>query len=138
MKDLINGILPVEGVTAEQAWEVYNTMDEFANVVFDQSKERLRDHRNQVGDNKICAATDLEVLMHDRRLFSRQLANHQGELVFDLHPAKLLLRADILAGKHLKMNPRDLQLTNVSYQIFEPDIFRQQIYQEVCRSKFVN
>jgi hypothetical protein len=60
MKDLINGILPVEGVTAEQAWEVYNTMDEFANVVFDQFKEWLQDHRKQVGDNKICAATDLE------------------------------------------------------------------------------
>jgi hypothetical protein len=76
--------------------------------------------------------------MHDRRLFPRQLANRRGELVFDLHPAKLLLRAEILAGKHLTMTSRELQLTKVSYQIFEADIFRQRIYQAVRRSKFVN
>jgi hypothetical protein len=29
-------------------------------------------------------------------------------------------------------------ITNESYQMFEPDIFTQRIYQGVCRSKFVN
>jgi hypothetical protein len=140
MKDLIDGTLPVEASrgTAEEAWEVYNMMDEFANVVFQQFKDHLKDHRKQVGENKICATKDLEALMHDRRVFPRQLVNHQGELVFDLHPAKLLLCADILAGKHLCMTPRELQLTNVSYQMFEPEIFRQRIYQAVRRSKVVN
>ena len=140
MTDLIDGILPVEAsrITAEEAWEVYKTMDEFAIVVFDQFKARLQDHRKQVAENKIRAARELDALRHDRRLFPRQTVNHQGELVFDLHPAKLLLRADVKAGKHLRMTPRELQLTNVSYEMFEPDIFRQRIYQEVRRFKFVN
>jgi hypothetical protein len=141
MKDLIDDILPVEAsrITAEEAWEVYKTMDEFANVVFDQFKERLRDHRKQVGENKIRAAKELDALAHGRCLFPRQTVNQRGELVFDLHPdAKLLLRADVEAGKHLRMTPRELQITNESYQMFEPDIFRQRIYQEVRRSKFVN
>ncbi len=40
MKDLIDDILPVEAsrITAEEAWEVYKTMDEFANVVFHNSR----------------------------------------------------------------------------------------------------
>ena len=122
----------------QEAWEIYKTMDKFANVVFDQFKERLQDHRKQVGADKIRAAKDLNALAHDRCLFPRQLVNDRGELVFDLHPAKLLLHADVIAGKHLSMTPRELQLTNVSYQMFEPDIFRQRIYQEVRYSKFVN
>jgi len=140
MKDLIDDALPIEAsrMPAQEAWKIYKTMDEFANVVFDQFNERLRDHRKQVGENKIRAARELDALAHDRRLFPRQMVNHRGQLVFDLHPAKLLLRADVLAGKHLRMTPRDLQLTNVSYQMFEPDIFRQRIYQEVCRSKSIN
>ena len=140
MKDLIDGILPIEAsrIPAEDAWEVYKTMSEFEIVVFDQFKERLQDHRKQVGDNKIRAAIDLDALTHDRRLFPRQTANQRGEPVFDLHPAKLLLRADVKAGKHLKMAPRQLQLTNESYQMFELSIFRQHIYQEVRRSKFIN
>jgi hypothetical protein len=140
MMNLIDGILPVEAkrVPAEEAWEIYKTMDEFANVVFDQFNERLKDHRKQVGENKIRAAKELDALAHDRCLFPRQPVNHRGELVFDLHPAKLLLRADVKAGKHLTMTPRELQLTNVSYKMFEPNIFRQRIYQEVRRSKFVN
>ena len=53
MTDLIDGIPPVEAsrITAEEAWEVYKTMDEFAIVVFDQFKARLQDHRKQVGEN---------------------------------------------------------------------------------------
>jgi hypothetical protein len=140
MRDLIDGILPVEAIriSAEDAWEVYKTMDEFALVVFDQFKARLQDHRKQIGDNKIRAAVELDALEHDRRLFPRQTANQRGEPVFDLHPAKLLLRADVVAGKHLRMTPRELRLTNASYQMFEPDIFRQRIYQEVRRTKFIN
>jgi hypothetical protein len=68
--------------------------------------------------------------------FQGRRSINEGKLVFDLHPdAKLLLRADVEAGKHLRMTPRELQIT---YQMFEPDIFRQRIYQEVRRSKFVN
>jgi hypothetical protein len=43
MQDLIEGILPVEAskVTAEEAWEIYKTMDKFAKAVINQFKEHL-------------------------------------------------------------------------------------------------
>jgi hypothetical protein len=85
-------------------------------MVSGQFKDRLRDHRKQASENKIRAAKELDALSYDRGLFPRQIANHRGELVFDLHPDKPLLRADVEAGKHLSMTSRELQLTNVSYQ----------------------
>jgi len=135
-------IVSVDGVDFK-VWEMkHPTMPRdkgaYANVAFEQFKDRLRDHRKQVNENKIRAAKDLKALAHDRCLFPRRLVNDRGQLVFDLHPAKLLLRADVIAGKHLRMTPRELQMTSVSYQMFEPDIFRQRIYQEVRYSKFVN
>jgi hypothetical protein len=140
MQDLIDGILPVESsrISAEDAWDIYKTMEEFATVVFSQFKARLQDHRKQISDNKIRAARELEFLVHDKSLFPRQKVNHRGELVFDLHPAKRLLRADIKAGKHLSMTPQELHVTNGAYQMFTLDIFRMRIYQEVRRSKFLN
>jgi hypothetical protein len=68
-------------------------MDQFANVAFKQFKERLRDHRKQVSENQIRAAKELDALEHGRGLFPRQTVNQQGKLVFNLHPAKLLLCA---------------------------------------------
>jgi hypothetical protein len=141
MQDLIDDILPVESarISAEDAWEIYKEMDEFATVVFGQFKARLQTHRGQVTAHKIRAAQELEFLVHDRSLVGpRQNVNHRGELVFDLHPAKLLLRADINAGKHLSMTPWELQRTNEAYQMFRIDIFKYRFYQEVRRSKFVN
>jgi hypothetical protein len=31
---------------------------------------------------------------------------------------------DVEAGNHLRMTPQELQLMNISYQMFEPDILR--------------
>jgi hypothetical protein len=82
MQDLIEGILPVEAsrVTGEEAWEIYKTMDEFANVVFKQFKERLRNHRKQVGENQIRAAKELDALEHDRGLFPGRQAINKASL----------------------------------------------------------
>jgi hypothetical protein len=69
-------------------------------------------------------------MLHDRQLRPRQLKNHRGELVFDLHPAKLLLHEDIKAGVHAEMVPSQFQGTRPEYEEFDCDIFRQWIYQE--------
>jgi hypothetical protein len=141
MQDLIDDILPVEAarISAEDAWPIYKEMEAFATVVFGQFKERLRTHRVQVTAHKIRSAQELAFLVHDQSLLGpRHNVNHRGELVFDLHPAKLLLRADILAGKHLGMTPQELQRTNEAYQMFSVEIFKYRVYQEVRRSKFVN
>jgi hypothetical protein len=77
-------------------------------------------------------------MLHDRQLHPRQLKNDRGELVFDLHAAKLLLREDIKAGAHVEMLPSQFQGTRTEYQEFDLDIFRQRIYQEERYQKYWN
>jgi hypothetical protein len=126
-------------LSAEEAWEImYSNMAEFVNVVFSQVKERLRDHRKQVGEQTARSAPELEALAHDRLLFPRQMENCRGEPVFDLSTAKLFLRADVGDGKHLTMKPLQLQMTRDEYKPYTHTVFKHRIYQEVRRVKFIN
>ena len=77
-------------------------------------------------------------MMNDRKLHPRQSRNDRGELVFDLHPAKKLLREDVKAGAHVGMAPKQFQETRAEYQEFDRDIFRQQSYQEERYQKYLN
>jgi hypothetical protein len=54
------------------------------------------------------ATQEEEALEHDRGIFPRQTRNHRGELVFDVSNAKMLLRGDVVDGKHLTMQPAPL------------------------------
>jgi len=143
LDDLISGVLPLEQseMTAEEAWEVcYKHLAEFVSdqVEFSQFKVRLEDHRKQVGGDLLRAQQDAAAVQHDRALFPRQERNARGELVFDMHPAKALLRADVQAGRHLTMKPEDLQATREEYMEFDKVKFRHRIYQEIRYQKFVN
>jgi hypothetical protein len=113
-------------------------MAEFVEVVFSQFEARLKDHRKQVGGEIARSERESEALMHDRRLFPRQMENCRGEPVFDLSAAKMLLRGDVEAGKHLTMTPLQLQQTRTEYRPFSASIFKHRIYQEVRRNKFIN
>ena len=73
-----------------------------------------------------------------RELHPRQLRNERGELVFDLHAAKDLLRADVKAGKQAPLVPSEFQGTRTEYEEFDADIFRQRIYQEERYQKYLN
>jgi hypothetical protein len=141
LKDLIDGVLPIEvtELLAEDAWnEIYSSTFEFAEVCFPQFKACLSDHRKQIGKKHIKTAAEFQAFTHDRILFPQQLKNKRGELVFDLHPAKQLLCADVLAGKHKQMTPGELQRTQLAYMQFEKTIFKLRVHQEVRRSKFIN
>jgi hypothetical protein len=144
MDDLKCGILPVDAdeLSAEEAWElVYQHLAEFVKdgVVFSQFKERLADHRKKIGDDTRRASRELAALTHDRLLCPRQMENHRGHPVFDLSPAKLLLRQDVADRKHLTMTPTELrQFRIVEYGPFGKFEFRHRIYQAVRREKFIN
>jgi hypothetical protein len=143
MDDLQAGYLPIdaEEMSAEEAWVVcYQNMAEFvcAGVVFDQFKKRLQDHQKQVRDQTTRATQEEEALVHDRRIFPRQTKNHHGDPVFDVSNAKMLLRGDVADGKHLTMKPALLQQSRREYKPFEPRKFKERIYQEVRRVKFLN
>ncbi len=141
LKDLEEGVLSLEvtEVSAEEAWEVYRHMPEFVSdgVVFSQFKERLRDHRRQVKKLKISSARERQALDHDRQLYPRQHYNHRGEPVFDLHPAKMLLRDDVKNKRHTNMVPSVFQTTHLEYMVFKRNKFKHRIYQEVRRQKFI-
>ena len=64
--------------------------------------------------------------------------NKRGGLVFDLTPAKTLLRGDVAQKKHEEMTPQQLKASRPEYHQFSPDKFRQRIYQEVRRQNYVN
>ena len=107
------------------------------NVQFDQFKARLRDHRNQISEKVYQARADAEAVRHDLRNFPRKPINQRGELVFDLHPAKNLLREDIKRGRHVGKTPTELRSTRDEYRDFQLNIFKQRIYQEIRYQKFV-
>ena len=144
MDDLEKGLLPVdeEEMSAEEAWSIcYQHLAEFvsAGVVFDQFfKERLRDHRKQVRGQKTRATQEEEAMVHDRAIFPPQTTNHCGEPVFDVSEAKMLLRGDVADGKHLTMQPALLQQSRREYHPFKPRKFKERIYQELRRIKFIN
>jgi hypothetical protein len=45
----------------------------------------------------------------DKLMHTRQDGNNPGELVFDLHSAKVLLGEDVRSGEHEGMTPSDFQ-----------------------------
>ena len=122
----------------EEAWTFYSQMAEFVPVAFSQFKERVKGHRKQCRAQITRSDLELEVLAHDRQLFPRQMVNHRGEPVFDLLAAQLLLRADVKEGKHLRMTPSQLQLSQAAYAPFDPRKFKHRNDQEVRREKFLN
>ena len=141
LDDLLKGVLPVDAkeLSAEDAWELsHKNMVEFKDVPFEQFKNRLRDHRRQMKNGLQRDNIEEEALQHDLKLYPRQLKNSKGELVFDLHPAKILLRKDVTERKHLMMKPMELQETRPEYLLFDRRKFKERIYQEVRRVKYIN
>lgn len=140
LEDLVNGTLSLDNneVPAEIAYEHYRKKPEFAEVVFSQFKARLSDHRKQVKKNYDRAHKEEKALCHDRTLFPRRLKNLRRELVFDLHPAKPILRQMVKEGTYKNKTPREVWSLDANFQVFPLDKFRQRIYQEIRRWKFVN
>ncbi len=112
--------------------EIFNEID------FSQFKARMEDYTTKNKERRDRSMMESAWMLNDRQLHPRQLKNHRGELVFDLHPAKLLLREDIKAGAHVGIVPSEFQGTRDEYEEFDRDIFRQRIYQEERYQKYWN
>jgi ribosomal protein S21 len=121
---------------AKDLWRFYKTLPEFAGVPFSQFKHQLEIYLARSGADKEMAERDERALRHDRAIHPRRSRNRRGELVFDMHIAKDLLRRDIENGRHLEMKPSDLRRTQEAYMQFTKTVFRHRIYQEVRRRKF--
>ncbi|KAL7574243.1 hypothetical protein ACA910_012498 [Epithemia clementina (nom. ined.)] len=130
----------LDSVKPEILLELYkNYMPEmFVGVVLDQFKARLADHQKQAGKGLEEAKRDQEAYNMDQLVHPHQDCNSQGELVFDLHPAKRFLQQDVAKKLYKCMSPKELQKSHPAYQAFKYKVFRRRIYQEICRQKFLN
>ena len=140
LDDLQKNVLPLDEsvVSAEQAWAVYSEHEAFKGLVeFKQFKIQLKAHRQQVMKKKPDLSLQLHALAHDRQLHPRASHNNRGEPVFDMSDAKALLRSDIEEDKHLGITPSQFRQTRVEYKQFPLKIFKERVYQEVRRRKFV-
>jgi hypothetical protein len=139
LDDLEEGILSLDpkDEPAKMAWEFYKDLPEFELVEYNQFRDRLRDHRKQVGDRKKQSAFEEEAFQHDRLLHPRSKHNSRGAPVFDLSDAKELLRADIKEGRHDGMKPQEFRETRQEYKSFSKKIFKERIYQEIRRNKYI-
>ena len=139
MEDLESGFLSLKEseVSVDDAWEYYSQLPAFENlVVFDQFKTQLTAHRAQLAKTKTKSQDQMKAMQHDRALHPRKTRNKRGELVFDLHPAKALLQADMKNKKHEGMTPSALQKTRPEYLEFSKEKFKERIYQEIRRQKY--
>ena len=128
----------MDHVGADVLFHFYKLMPQFNDVGFDQFKARLADHRKQSWKKHELASRDEDACAHDRRLFPPEYRDSRGKLKFDLHPAKALLRKDVTEKVHLGMKPSELRKTRMEYQEFDAKTFKDQIYQEVRRQKYLN
>jgi hypothetical protein len=63
---------------------------------------------------------------------------HQEKLIFDRSPAKDLLRQVIKDGAYPRLSPMQLWNTRPEYKLFDLNVFKGRIYQEIRLAKFFN
>ena len=84
------------------------------------------------------ARRDEEVCRKDQEISPGKDRNTRGELCFDLHPAKHLLRMDVANGVHKNMSRKELKRTRPAHIQFQSKIFKHQIYQKEHQKRFLN
>ena len=143
IRDLLPGgaLFERDTVSAEDIlpWYKEKYPEQFGIVVLDQFKARLESHRKQASEEHAVAQQEEECFAHDRKFYPRKTHNERGEPVFDMSPAKPLLRQDIKDEMHLHYKTsRKLQLSRVEYKPFKPRIFQDRILQEIRLKKYIH
>ena len=70
-------------------------------------------------------------------LHPQKTTNQQGKPKFYLSPAYALLKEHVKDKLHKGVSPMTLWHGFTAYQAFDRNKFRQRIYQEECRQKFI-
>jgi hypothetical protein len=117
-------------------WYKEKYLGQFNVVVLDQFKVRLKSHRKQASEDYAIASQEEEYFARDRKLYPRKTHNKRGEPIFDMPPAKPLLRQDIKDGIHLEYQTwRKLQSLRLAYKPFKAKIFQDRVLQEIRLKK---
>ena len=125
-------------ISAEDIFPWYKRTPAFDDVVFDQYKARLKDYRKAVAEILHRSMQEEQYFAQDLALYPRQTHNERGRLVFDMSPAKMLLREDIKNELHITiyLTARKLQASRIEYKPFGSKEFSDRIRQEVKRNKY--
>ena len=123
-------------ITPEEIFPWYKQFPAFKDVVLDQFKARLQDHRKAAAKDKHKSLQQQQHLEHDRHLYPREAHNQRGEPIFDMSPARFLLAEDVKNKLHERMSARELQDSREEYGIFKRKIFSDRVRQEVRLQKY--
>jgi hypothetical protein len=141
ISDLEDGVLSAyeTAVSSEQAWDVYKNLPKFKDICFKQFKERLKDHRKAHMKKLEESIQEEDAFQHDCLLHPHnETHDRRGKLIFDHSPAKDLLCNDIKNGAYPLLSPMELWNLHPEYKLFDLMTFRQRIFQEIKRNKFIN
>jgi hypothetical protein len=143
MEDLLPGgvLFERDTVSAELLlpWYQDKYPQQFSIVVVDQFIPRLKDHRKQASEEYAVAQQEEEYFAHDRKCYPRKTHNERGEPVFDMSPAKQLLRQDIKDEMHIHYKTsKQLQLSRTEYKPFKPRVFQDRILQAIRLRKYIH
>lgn len=137
IKDLEDGNLPEEW-SAEEAWEYYSELGPFEFVPFNQFKDQLGKHRIAVKRDDSHVALASAAFDHDRKLLPQATHNRNGRPLFYLSDAKAKLSEDILANRHVGLDPEAFRRTRPEYMKWTLDEFRPRVYQQVRLQRWYN
>jgi len=122
----------VHKMTWKEIHASHEWFQEYDPMLFQRYVRDLR----KANPQKVAVVTeDNETIKRELNRFPRPTKTNRGEPFWDTHPAKLLLRGDVKAGKHLDMKPALLHQTRSEYKAFSLKTFRAHVYQEKRHQK---
>ena len=122
----------VHKMTSKEIQASHKWFQEYDPTSFNRYVRDLR----KVSTKKVAVVVeDNDIIKRELNRFPRPSKTIRGEPFWDNHPAKLLLREDVKAGKHLEMKPKLLRQTRSEYKEFSLETFRAHVYQEKRHQK---
>jgi hypothetical protein len=100
--------------------------------------ERLRRARKKANELNARSAFDVAAIAHDRLIHPVRPTNSRNEPRWEGSQAQVFLQHDIAARTHWNMKPQELYNSREVYHEFSLTIFREHIYQEEKRQKYIN
>ena len=134
--DLMNGVVPLSGYVMN-ARRVQQTRPEYMAYDLEFFSKRLSTMRANMRQQHSNSHQDSMAYAHDRVMYPTPTHNPNGILRWEGSDAETLLRADVEAGVHNAMTPKQMYLSRPAYQMFTQRQFAGHIYQEIRRRKFV-
>ena len=109
--------VPPDTLDIQMIFLMYKTLHKefFSQIVFDQFEARMRSYMANASERRERSNMEELAMNLDRQRHPQATMNARGELVFDLHPAKELLREDVENKIHEDMTPDELRMTCDEY-----------------------